>query len=491
MFSSSASGFLRVAMRHAPAFANPRSWSIRLRFAVLYSASSILIILVVSAVMYVALEQKLALRDHAALVERVEALRELVRERTRDDAETWRHKWEERTARAFRSQVRIVDPQGQVAAQTPDMVIPARAFPDPAAAGDKVGQSRRFDVLPKEHPRLMAAWADDATPQRGRWLIQVALDLAESERILDTYREQLVTILIVAVLVVALASVFVARTALRPLAQITRSVQLVTAGDLNRRLQSASWPAELSQLAAAIDDMLQRLDKSFARLTQFSSDIAHELRTPINNLIGETGVTLTRARTDDEYRQVLESNLEEYQRLSRMIESMLFIARAVHAEIVLRRSALQAREHLVAICAFFDALAKDCGVRIRSCGDAVLSADPDLLRRALTNLVSNALHHSPPGGEVWLVAKPTSQGGAVIEVRDKGIGIAPDQLDRLFDRFYRVDSARGRNMGGAGLGLAIVKSIMTLHGGSVRVDSRVNEGSVFTLVFPPAHAAVG
>jgi two-component system heavy metal sensor histidine kinase CusS len=229
--------------------------------------------------------------------------------------------------------------------------------------------------------------------------------------------------------------------------------------------------------------MLDRLQEAFERLSQFSADVAHDFRTPINNLMGEAQVALSRERTPAEYTRVLQSALEEYTRLASMIDSMLFLAQAERAPAALASVSLEARVELQAVCDFYHALAEEQGVELACEGQARIPADPLLLRRALSNLLSNALNYTPRGGRVTLRAAAGPGATRTLSVIDSGIGIAPEHLAKLGDRFYRVDPSRTASPGGAGLGLAIVRSIMTLHGGSLLINSAVGRGTTASLVF--------
>jgi len=247
--------------------------------------------------------------------------------------------------------------------------------------------------------------------------------------------------------------------------------------------QLPHWPQELTALAEAFDGMLDRLEDSFARLSQFSADMAHELRTPVNNLMGEAEVSLSKPRTTEEYQHVLASSLEECERLSRLIDSMLFLARAENAETELKRSALDVRAEIETVREFYDVVAEEQGVEVACAGDGRLNADPLLFRQALGNLLSNALQYTPRGGKVT-ISVAHSNGWIDIGVTDTGAGIDPEHLPRIFDRFYRADRSRSQHPQGFGLGLAIVKSILTLHGGTVAIKSTPGAGTTVVLRFP-------
>ncbi|NUT15216.1 MAG: heavy metal sensor histidine kinase, partial [Cupriavidus sp.] len=265
---------------------------------------------------------------------------------------------------------------------------------------------------------------------------------------------------------------------------------------LATRLDVGSAPAELRELAAALNDMLARLQDSFSRLSEFSADLAHDFRTPISNLIGQTQVTLAQSRKSVEYEALLESNLEEYERLARMIENMLFLARADHAQVALDVRTLDAREELDKMAEYFEAVAADREVGLTVSGSAPVEADQTLLRRAVTNLLDNALRHAPAGStvRVEVAREPTAAGPGTgtatsIRVSNAGPAIPPETLPHIFGRFYRADPSRRNSAASTGLGLAIVDTIMRLHGGSVTVRS-VDGMTVFTLQFPAEPVAM-
>jgi two-component system heavy metal sensor histidine kinase CusS len=233
--------------------------------------------------------------------------------------------------------------------------------------------------------------------------------------------------------------------------------------------------------------MLARLAGSFRRLGRFSTDLSHELRTPINNLRGEAEVALNRPRTPAEYRAVLESSLEEYGRITRLIDTLLFIAKADQPETGLKRQLLDAAAECGAVADFFEAAGADRGVLISVRGQAGIYCDSMLLRRALSNLVDNALCHTPRAGHIDLTVRSSQTGVTEIEVSDSGTGISPEHLPHIFERFYQASNEErddSRPSPGFGLGLAIVRSIMDLHAGEVSVASSPGRGTTISLRFP-------
>ena len=268
-------------------------------------------------------------------------------------------------------------------------------------------------------------------------------------------------------LATALLGAWVARRGLRPLRQMTDVARQVSAQSLTARLPLEGIPSELSELGEAFNAMLARLEDAFARLSAFSADIAHELRTPLSNLLTETQVTLGQSRALEDYREALHSNLEELQHLAQMVGDMLLLAKADNGLLQTRHETLELRDELQALAEYFAPLAEDAGVNIRVEAEGTLTADRLLLRRALSNLIDNALRFTPAGRELRLSA--TTNG---VEVANQGPEIPAELRERLFDRFYRADPARREGAGEhAGLGLAIARSIVEAHGGSIRCES--------------------
>lgn len=299
----------------------------------------------------------------------------------------------------------------------------------------------------------------------------------------QNFGKLLLAVLLGGIVSSAAIAFLVAKRGLRPLEDMATATEKVQASRLDQRLGYGRWPKELTALAAGFDQMLARLEESFERLSQFSADLAHELRTPIQNLRGEAEVALTRTRTAAEYREVIELSIDEYQRLSSMIDSLLFLARAENAETRINRTDFNVGPEIDTILDFYDAAAREQAITLSRKGDARLWADPMLFRRALSNLVSNALQHTPRGGRIQVSAVAGNGRTIRIRVQDTGCGIGQEHLPRIFNRFYRADAARSSSSAGTGLGLAIVKSIMELHGGSVSAESEVGTGTTITLAF--------
>jgi two-component system heavy metal sensor histidine kinase CusS len=275
------------------------------------------------------------------------------------------------------------------------------------------------------------------------------------------------------------------RRGLSPLQAIRQKAESITARRLDARLTSDSIPAELADLVETLNAMLSRLENSFRRLSDFSADLAHEFRTPISNLMTQSQVMLSRTRTPDEYRDVLASNIEEFERLSHMVADMLFIAKADEGQIVLSRETMVLAQVAEDLVEFHRLVAEEQAVSLTSSGQGEITGDPLMIRRAISNLLSNALRHTPSGGQVCVVIE-SGENDVRIVVSNTGKTIPAKHLPRLFDRFYRADPSRHRDGSSSGLGLAIVKSIVVAHGGQASV---VSEGGTTSFILRIPRAA--
>ncbi|MCC8392434.1 heavy metal sensor histidine kinase [Paraburkholderia sp. MMS20-SJTR3] len=314
--------------------------------------------------------------------------------------------------------------------------------------------------------------------------IVIARDMTDRWLLLDRYRERLYGFGFAGMLLAFLMSWLLVRAALRPLREIAASAATITVDRLGTPIEMKRAPSELVELATALNAMLERLHGGFERMSQYTADLAHDMRTPLGNLRGATEVALVRPRSPAEYEALLESNLEECDRLSRMIESVIFLARAEHPQFLTTLEEFDAHAALGQIADYFEGLADDAGVTIRVQGEGRLRADKELVRRALSNLLANALRYTPRGGAIVLSVEQTPA-ALELSVFNPGPPIDPALLERIFDRFYRADASRhneARAGASAGLGLAIVRTIMALHGGSARAESDAT-GTRFILRF--------
>lgn len=455
------------------------SWSLATRLTVWYAISTFLIVAFVTGVLYRTLERNLEEEEREFIEDMVDEMRDLLGgagglEAVRVEADRL-HRARERIL------LRVLDGRGEVLVEAPGMsaVLPPGLF-----RPDEPGRSvRAIDGRPY---RVLAATA----PVRGgggTWTIHAALDFSGEEDLLSAYRARIWTLLAVTLLGSSLVGHAIARRGIRPLREIAETAGRIRPETLHERISVERFPEELRALAATFNGMLDRLEDSFDRLSRFSADIAHELRTPVQNLRGDVEVALARPRPAEEYRSTLESAMDETERLAHIIDGLLFLARAERPAAEIRRERLDLGQEIEAIRAFYEAAAEERGIRLTASVSPGLVAmlDRTLFQRAVGNLIENALAHTPAGGTVAILTGPVD-GGVEVSVRDTGRGIAQEHLPRVFDRFYRGDPARAHASGGSGLGLAIVRTIVTLHGGTATIESEPGKGTVVILRFPTA-----
>ena len=315
-------------------------------------------------------------------------------------------------------------------------------------------------------------------------ILQAALDRRQESLFLARYRKQLYLVLFIVAVACIAGGVMLAQRGLRPIRELSSVAARIEANQMEERLDPSKYAAELEQVAVTFNGMLDRLQDSFARLNRFSGDIAHELRTPLHNLRGEVEVALTKGRSADEYRDILGSCLEETIRLSRLVDSLLFLARSDQPQSALNRESLQLDDELRTIQEFYEAAAEEAGVQLLVVeqSNLLISADRTFFQRVVGNLITNALAHTPGGGRVEIRSEVSGEMVKVV-VSDTGVGIAADQLPHVFDRLYR-GAGNHPNAMGHGLGLSIVKSVVELHDGSVSVTSIPDQGTTVETRWP-------
>ena len=336
-------------------------------------------------------------------------------------------------------------------------------------------------------------WKQSGTSYRGMavsmttgsgepYAVAVALNIEHHVIFMNKFRSVLALAIALAALATAGLGWIATRWGLSPLRQVTHMVAGISAERLADRLPATGLPTELKPLATTFNAMLARLDDSFRRLSAFSSDIAHELRTPISNLMTQTQVALSSARGNDEYKEVLYSSLEEYERMAQMVGDMLYLAQTDNRLLKPGLEEVNLANETQDLFDYFEAWAEERGVSLIQTGSATVPGDRLMLRRALSNLISNAIQHTSPGKTVQ-ISLARHGGQATVSIENPGTDIPAEHLPRLFDRFYRVDPSRQRKGDGAGLGLSIVKSIVDAHGGSITVTSD-DQKTCFQITLP-------
>jgi two-component system heavy metal sensor histidine kinase CusS len=457
-----------------------------------YALAGLTLILLATTSLYLVLRSELDKSTDLFLADKLNVVRTMLRERP-DDWDALREEIElESAARRYQQfYICLLDQQGKPLLTTPGMADQL----DLAELADQA-RGRAERALPMkgsyERPfRVTSATAPVGSPPTATDTIEIAIDVSQPEELLARYRLCFWLVLIGSSIVFPLVGHQIARRGIRPVEEMATTAQHISSTNLRERILPDGYPFELASLAITFNSMLDRLEESFERISRFSADIAHDLRTPIHNIRGEVEVSLVRGRTAEEYREVLESCLEEAVRLSELVGDLLFLARAESPLALLRRERVDVVELLDGVREYYEASAAGNGISLTTTVDSkpvIAELDRTLVQRALGNLVSNALAHTPAGGSVVMAASADSP-SVLLEVSDTGVGIPPEALPRVFDRFYRVDTSRSQASGGTGLGLAIVQSIAQLHGGNVQITSQVLHGTRVTLRIPNSASA--
>jgi two-component system heavy metal sensor histidine kinase CusS len=456
------------------------------RLTIWYVCSAFTLVLIASIALYAALVANLNDEDEEFAADIVNIVRAFLRDRP-EDVQGLKQtiEWEWSGRRYAQLYVRVLDGHGRSLIETPHMPLDASRFPHPVPA-DVVPEAGVEVAVPPASFRTIAALARVGPRGTETRVVQVALGQAREQKLLEDYRQRLWVIVSIAFVASSVAGHAIARRGVRPLAEITEATRRVRLSTLDRHIHAEGFPTELSALAETFNTMLSGLEESFSRLSRFSADIAHELRTPVNNIRGEAEVALQQARTSDEYRLVLESLLEEAVRLSRTIDSLLFVARAENPATQIARETVDLVRELDILKDVYEPVAAEAGVTLdmEVQNDVLFSLDRTLWQRAISNVVANALDHTASGGRVVVTASKDGD-TLCVDVTDTGCGIAQEHLPHVFERFYRVDPSRGAHPGRVGLGLAIVRSVVALHGGTVEITSEVGRGTTVTLHIPP------
>lgn len=399
-----------------------------------------------------------------------------------DDPETLEQRFSDILASHHNAVLYVATPQGQplfASPANPDLSLTTTAAMDDGAYGKvRLWQSGGHTY------RLLTRWlAADGAAYDGSYLMSVAVTIDYHLRFLNRFRHTMWLMVISGIIIMALIGWIAVRQGHAPLHHIVDQIRRITSDELNTRLSPETVPRELTELALSFNEMLARMEHSFTRLSNFSADIAHELRTPVTNLLTQTQVALSQSRTIDEYREILYSNIEEYERMAQMIADMLFLAKADYGLYQPETTRVELAREIGALFDYYEAWAEERGVRLALNGAATVPGDRAMLRRALGNLLSNAIRHTPGGQTVKVVIGKDGKAGITIAVENPGPEIPAQHLPRLFDRFYRADSSRQRDCEGSGLGLAIVKSIVEIHGGRIMATS--GQGVTrFTITLP-------
>jgi two-component system heavy metal sensor histidine kinase CusS len=457
--------------------------SIAARLSLMLAAVFVLLLAGVGAHLYESLGRELAARARAELFGKVELVRRVLGELPSVRAIAAHHEhFDDILLGAHRLRLVILDAEGM-------MLYQSRAFSASDAAllawlREQAVSEREGDLLYRDGVEFLVRATRSATGLAGEvpvW-IGIAIDTRDDLDLLKAHSKAMLVALSLGAVLAALCGLWIIRAGLAPVRRVATVEARISGSRLDIRIPVDDAPLELVPLVEGFNSMLDRLNDSYRRLADFSSDLAHELRTPINSLIGHAHVALSRPRTAEEYRVAIESVAEEGERVASIVRDMLFLAQADNASAALKKERLDLRAELDNVVAYIAVLAEERDLTFACDGQAEVSADRAMIRRAISNLLSNALRHTSRGGTIFANIRIAGRGKVCLEISNPGPGIPAEHLPRIFDRFYQADPAR-KDHADVGLGLAIVKSIMDLNGGSVEAASTPGGLTAFRLIF--------
>jgi two-component system, OmpR family, heavy metal sensor histidine kinase CusS len=439
--------------------------------------------------LYVALIAQTRSIDDQVLQKRLATVGDLIA--TEAERDYWLgHEVSEDMSGPRRVYIRVAEQDGTLIVETPGMAeaAPARLFPQTrgarTASASPIGEGgSRLRVL-----AATARWADGARTRPV--VVQVATDTSLDGEVLAGYRNTLLAVVTAAILLgLASGAVWISRL-LQPMARIAGEIGTLDLDNIAKPIAATGLTPELKRLVEQHNAMMARLGFAYEGLRHYADNAAHELRTPLNKLALELDVVLRRSRTEEEYRNSLSNAASDCRELMNLVERLLFLARISSRQAPLEKQQLDLGQELARLIAYFEGPAEEASVELslNVSGGIALSVDRILLQRALTNVVSNALAHTPAGGAVTIAAELRS-GGVRIVVRDTGVGISKQDLEHVFDRFYRGDKTRGSESGRVVLGLAITKAIVDFHDGAIGIESEVGRGATVMIDLPHAVAS--
>lgn len=463
-----------------------RALSLTLRSAMLFALVAALVVSGAGGYLYGAMRQEMTIRSDLQVTGRVEYFRHLLSQRFPLDRLTANTGLFENML-GNEQDVLIFQQLGQ----KPLINVNPSRLTLPPMTPTPVGTPQRLTAvqggLTEQGVPLRAVSALVRLQDGNLLQISAAHVMVNEQKMLARYLWRIVAAVVVAFVLIALLGYWVMRRGLQPLWRMAAQAAVITPNTLSTRLSEQGAPKELQQLTRSFNAMLDRLNDGYQRLTQFSADLAHEIRTPVGALMGQCQVALYQSRSVEEYETLLSNNMDELERISRMVENILFLARAGEGQAVLNASRLDVAQELQRVADYFEGLAEERGMTLVCQGEGQLLADAMLFQRALSNLVANAVRYADENSQIQLQVLNQPTGETVIQVVNQGPPIAPAHLDKLFDRFYRVDAARSAGSHASGLGLAIVRAIMTLHGGVSRAQCSAENNAAritFSLIFP-------
>ncbi|NUG02583.1 heavy metal sensor histidine kinase [Acinetobacter oleivorans] len=449
--------------------------AISFRIAILFSFSTVMILMIMGLVIHQLVMHHFETQDRTQLEGKIQLVENLLEQNYQNPSELNVY-LKDALVGHHDLIVQIEGPTGQIIFSSSPTVLKSKTL-----VKSQHGSWLKWKIQNKIYHGLIykkSFGQDSAIPSAQ---IIVGIDTSEHLHFLNDFRRQLLYIGIIGTICLMLLGWFAAWRGLRPVQKMAKVAEGISAQHLSERLEVNNTPTELKSLAIAFNEMLDRLETAVGKLSDFSSDLAHEIRTPINNLMTQTQVCLSRSRDITTYQEVLFSNLEEFERLARMVSDMLFLAKAENGLHKANLQKVNLAKEVTVLFDFYDAIAAEKGMSLEQTGQGSVEGDLSMLRRALSNLLSNAIKY---GKSNSVIKVKCQQNNDITEltIENESSPLSQEQLSRLFDRFYRTDVSRQRVEEGTGLGLAITKSILDVHGATIQANYE-NGHIIFKIIF--------
>ncbi|MND63432.1 Sensor kinase CusS [compost metagenome] len=437
--------------------------AISFRIAILFSFSTVIILMIMGLVIHQLVMHHFETQDRTQLEGKIQLVENLLEQNHHNPSELNLY-LKDALVGHHDLIVQIERPSGQIIFSSSPTALKSKTL-----VKSKHGSWLEWKVQNKIYHGLIYKKSFDQNSAIPSAQIIVGIDTSEHLHFLNDFRRQLLYIGVIGTICLMLLGWFAAWRGLRPVQNMAKVAEGISAQHLSERLEVDNTPTELKSLAIAFNDMLDRLETAVGKLSDFSSDLAHEIRTPINNLMTQTQVCLSRSRDISTYQEILFSNLEEFERLARMVSDMLFLAKAEHGLYRANLQQVNLVKEVSALFDFYDAIAAEKGMSLKQTGQGYVEGDPSMLRRALNNLLSNAIKYGKSDSIIKIKCQQNSD-TTELTIENESSPLSQEQLTRLFDRFYRTDASRQRVEEGTGLGLAITKSILDVHGATIQAN---------------------
>ncbi|TEU28686.1 heavy metal sensor histidine kinase [Acinetobacter seifertii] len=449
--------------------------AISFSIAILFSFSTIIILMIMGLVIHQLVMHHFETQDRTQLEGKIQLVENLLEQNYHNSSELNLY-LKDALVGHHDLIVQIERPTGQIIFSSSPTVIKSKTL-----IKSKHGQWLEWKVQNKIYHGLVYKKSFDQNSAIPSAQIIVGIDTSEHIHFLNDFRRQLLSIGVIGTICLMLLGWFAAWRGLRPVQNMAKVAEGISAQHLSERLDVNKTPTELKSLAIAFNDMLDRLETAVGKLSDFSSDLAHEIRTPINNLMTQTQVCLSRSRDITTYQEILFSNLEEFERLARMVSDMLFLAKAEHGLHIANLQEVNLFKEISGLFDFYDAIATEKGMSLEQTGQGYVKGDPSMLRRAFSNLLSNAIKYGKSDSVIKIKCQQNND-QIELTIENESPPLSQEQLTRLFDRFYRTDTSRQRVEEGTGLGLAIAKSILDVHGATIQAN--YDDGHIiFKIIF--------